>query len=477
MFGQMKVFITNYTFRQLLTDKDVKKIKVDWGVLEPFIKYLDNDSRKLFERMKVFLDDLDKSDVKGRQEKSEPWVNLSKGLRYHTENTCEFLHKDYTNWPIPKRIDPELYDDYRLWFMEHIHKDDFHRLFIKKWGFEFNESEVTRKNSGNFSLTSKSVDEIVKELRGYLNNLEDWLKKDDNESYFNTFKKMDFKVHHFQTDFPFHNTLNPLDKPKLDEFIQEYQLPIKNLVETVLHFQFGNYFTGKESELEKLGIKICGSCNANVLYEKPLNVDQEKRLPDSLNFLDELTKEESLIETIYKKTPLKIFAKHENLQSFVVNGNGVFVGRDNQNKEIYYVQSQELTKIYDKVSAAELFVSKVSNQFVGYQLVHTSNFFRSYYPLSGYWVLSELSLKTFIEKNDLEKYEFELTHVHNKIYVCIRFDSKKHYPYGDYSIPYSFTYMVEEELLKYDWPNISSSGLLVKNIGLPNGDTSTVIGI
>ena len=76
-----------------------------------------------------------------------------------------------------------------------------------------------------------------------------------------------------------------------------------------------------------------------------------------------------------------------------------------------------------------------------------------------------------------DKYEFELTHVHNQIYVCIRFDSKKHYPYGDYSIPYSFTYMVEEELLKYDWPNISSSGLIVKNIGLPNGDTSTVIGI
>jgi len=256
----MKVFITNYTFRQLLTDKDVKKIKVDWGVLEPFIKYLDNDSRKLFERMKDFLDDLNKSDVKGRQEKSEPWVNLSKGLRYHTENTCEFLHKNYTNWQIPKRIDPELYDDYRIWFKEHIHIEDFHRLFIKKWGFEFNEKEVTRKNSGNFSLTSKSVDEIVKELRGYLNNLEDWLKKDDNESDFNTFKKIDFKVY---------NLLNPLDKPKLDEFIHEYQLPIKNLVETVLHFQFGNYFTGKESELEKLGIKICSSCNANVLYEEP----------------------------------------------------------------------------------------------------------------------------------------------------------------------------------------------------------------
>ncbi len=257
----MQVFVTNWTLRQLTKDVKVTEYFV-WEDLERVKRFLTLESIEELEKMYHFLEgELEDHSDKSSKDTKKRLVNIGQGLKYHNNENCEFFKKDYENWPIPKNIPENLIEKYRQWFKNNFNQPDFKDSHKEKWGFVFEEEKIVRKFSGEVLLNAKSVDEVLSHLEKLLSQLTAWLKEGDNESYLTSLKARNFQLH---PPPPMARDQEKL-KTWFDVFNREHQQPIKSTLQTALHFKFGKFFSGKESELEAKGFALCKSCAANEL--------------------------------------------------------------------------------------------------------------------------------------------------------------------------------------------------------------------
>ncbi len=266
-------YITSYNTHKIVTRNNFKNVNLSGQVyrfkIYMFSKYEENCLLAIQELMKnpdnYFKQIYDPMVVYD----SKRFVFKEHQPAYHTDESCERLHSDFTNFELPQEIidrgDLEI-ERFRKWFLENQYLLETPDIFVMRlelaFGVSYNPKAINYENSGFDELENYSVQELENKIDLLIKAAgRYYYAKEKNTTILKYFGKISGCAF---TDNPLYNNNTGYTdadvKAFLKEYHRKYKLPIRKLLIEYYRIKFNPDLKFADNYMEVLGFKKCECC-------------------------------------------------------------------------------------------------------------------------------------------------------------------------------------------------------------------------
>lgn len=226
---------------------------------------------------------------------SKKYIYKEKQPAYHTSNSCERLHSDFTNFELPieiiERGEAEI-ERFRAWFIENRHLLEQPDAFVMRlelaFKIKYNPKAINYENSGfselkNYSLEEleKEIDSLIKEAGRY------YYAAEKNTSILRIFGK--YSSCAFSDNSLYNNTTGYSDyevKFFLKNYHMKFKVPIKKALIEFYRVKLNSKLEFAETFMDALGFKKCGACKRRELEASSAIFTNTIFIPKRNNLID-----------------------------------------------------------------------------------------------------------------------------------------------------------------------------------------------